>query len=237
MRMQRLLIADGSALFASALADALIGVFDIRICSDGCEALALLEEFRPDVLVLDFHLPRKDGITILRQATHRPGIILGLASYISPYVCQAAAALQVTHLMNTPTIDAAVECLQELSRKPAVPTEAELSDLIRFHLQVLKFRTKLRGYDQLCIGLSIYIADPTTPLNKVLYPVIAEHTNSSSGDAVEHTIRHAIEDAWKRREHTVWRRYFPIDVNGHIPCPSNGAFMDAIRRQIIRSKP
>jgi len=235
--MQRLLIADGSELFACALQDALGSAFEIQICTDGCDTLALLEEYQPDVLVLDFHLPRKDGITILRQATYRPAIILGLANYISPYLCQMAAALNITHLMNSPTVEAVAACVQDLICRPVSPTETELVDLVRFYLQILKFRTKLRGYDQLCAGLPMYIADPHIPLNKVLYPAIAQITGSTSGDAVEHSIRHAIENAWKRREHAVWSRYFPVDANGHIPCPSNGEFMDAIRRQILQTAP
>lgn len=235
--MQRLLIADSSELFVCALRDALANSFDIQVCTDGCDALALLEEFQPELLVLDFHLPQKDGITILRQASHRPAIILGLANYLSPYICQTAAALRVSHLMNTPTVGTVAECLQELANMSAAASEADLGELIRFHLQTLKIRTKLRGYDQLLVGLPMYIADPTIPLSKVLYPAIAAKTGSTGGDAVEHTIRHAIENAWKRRDQEVWRRYFPADANSSIPCPSNGAFMDAIRRQILRPEP
>ena len=44
--MQRLLIADGSELFACALQDALGSAFEIQICTDGCDTLALLEEYQ-----------------------------------------------------------------------------------------------------------------------------------------------------------------------------------------------
>ena len=57
MEMQRLLIADGSELFACALQDALGSAFEIQICTDGCDTLALLEEYQPDVLVLDTASP------------------------------------------------------------------------------------------------------------------------------------------------------------------------------------
>ena len=53
MEMLKLLIADGTEEFAQALCDSLQGVFYIRTCANGREALSLLRSFGPDVLVLD----------------------------------------------------------------------------------------------------------------------------------------------------------------------------------------
>lgn len=41
--------------------------YDLAFASTGAEALALLEESRPDLLVLDMQLPDTDGVALLRE--------------------------------------------------------------------------------------------------------------------------------------------------------------------------
>ena len=62
MEMQKVLIADGSEEFRQALADALRGIYHIRTSREGNEALALVMDYEPDILVLDLMLPGLDGL-------------------------------------------------------------------------------------------------------------------------------------------------------------------------------
>ena len=61
------LIADNSEEFCTALSNALQRTdrFTVAgIANDGEQAMALLEERRPDILVLDLMLAKKDGISL-----------------------------------------------------------------------------------------------------------------------------------------------------------------------------
>ena len=43
---------------------------DVLIAKDGVEAVALLQERRPDVMLLDIEMPRMDGFEVARQVRH-----------------------------------------------------------------------------------------------------------------------------------------------------------------------
>ncbi|SHK12971.1 chemotaxis-specific protein-glutamate methyltransferase CheB [Rhodothermus profundi] len=65
--MIRLLIVDDSALMRRQLTRLFeeAGGFEIRTARDGTEAIELNRSFEPDVITLDIHMPRMDGLTAL----------------------------------------------------------------------------------------------------------------------------------------------------------------------------
>jgi len=67
-RRRRVLVVDDHEPTAVALARlmALLG-HEARIASDGSAALAAVESYRPDLVLLDLGLPRVDGCTVARQ--------------------------------------------------------------------------------------------------------------------------------------------------------------------------
>ncbi|MCA1557430.1 MAG: response regulator, partial [Acidobacteria bacterium] len=65
----RLLIADDSPLYRLRLSQifaASDGLQIVGLASNGREAIALIKERRPDVLVLDLEMPELDGFSVLR---------------------------------------------------------------------------------------------------------------------------------------------------------------------------
>lgn len=46
--------------------------FDVALAGDGEEALIKIEEFQPDIVILDWMLPRLSGIEVCRQIRSRP---------------------------------------------------------------------------------------------------------------------------------------------------------------------
>jgi len=224
--LQKLLIADPSEPFACALAEALRGEFEIQICLDGNAALECLLSFRPDALVLNLMLPHKDGLTVLQTSVYVPPVVLGISSYVNAYIECAAVAAGVGYILNSPCINAVCIRLMDLicqtqnaQKQPNPQMETAV------HLHILNFPTKRDGYQHLCACIPMFSQDPRQRLTKELYPAVAKACGCGDGRSVEHSIRLVIVAAWKERDDAVWRKYFPPDVNGNIPCPSNKEFI------------
>ncbi len=49
-----------------------VGDFDVMVCSSGAEGLRSMEEFAPDLVLLDVMMPEMDGFSILRALRARP---------------------------------------------------------------------------------------------------------------------------------------------------------------------
>lgn len=91
---------------------------DVHTCDTGPDALAMLEKYRPDALILDLTLPVMDGLTVLQKANFRPHSILALTNLATPAVLQAAAAEGVQDMILIPcTIRHIIEHLNALIEK------------------------------------------------------------------------------------------------------------------------
>lgn len=224
--MQKLLIADSSEIFTSALAEALRETFDICICTDGDEALRQLQAYRPDVLILNLMLPYMDGITMLQKSAFQPHIILAVTPYVNAYVERCVRELGIDFTMIAPSVKALTMRLQDLLQQDAdLPDRRDLHTMTLYHLRKLNFSVHLDGYRQLCLALPLYAQDPQQLLTKELYPQIAHLCGSKDGRAVEHSIRKAIHNAWLHQDKSVWRKYFPAGDHGHSMCPTNKEFL------------
>jgi len=52
-----------------------VGDFDVQACSSGVEALAILEAYRPDLIILDVMMPDMDGPETLRRIRKIPELV------------------------------------------------------------------------------------------------------------------------------------------------------------------
>ncbi|HSV59451.1 MAG TPA: response regulator transcription factor [Variovorax sp.] len=67
-----MLIADDQALIRRGMAMLLGAATDIDVvgqAADGVEAVALAQQLRPDVVLMDLHMPRKGGVLATREIT------------------------------------------------------------------------------------------------------------------------------------------------------------------------
>ena len=114
------LIADNSDEFCAGLTDALQraeGFQVVGTANDGEQALRMIAERTPDILVLDLMLSKKDGISILKTISgmERKPITLATSRFVTDFVAGAAANLGARYLMLKPCdMSALTERLEEI---------------------------------------------------------------------------------------------------------------------------
>ena len=114
------LIADSSEEFCTALAAALQradGFQVVGTAGDGEQAIRLINERKPQVLVLDLMLSKQDGISVLKAISNldRKPVTLATSAFVTDYVSAAVASLGVRYLMLKPCdMNILVERMEEI---------------------------------------------------------------------------------------------------------------------------
>lgn len=228
MNKQTLLIVDSETEFVDQLAKSLRDLYSISCCSNGKQALELVKNQRPDLMVLDLMLPGIDGITLLTKINtmeHPPKILI-ISRMQSEYVLAKTTQLNISYYVLKPCDpEAAAERVQDLGHENAAPKshpapQQHLTEL----LLTLSIPTKLKGFPQLRDAILLVMEKPGIPLTKELYPTIGRRCQST-GIQVERAIRNAIDHGYKSKNSSVWAEFFPPDASGEIPHMSNGTFI------------
>ena len=98
-------------------------------------------------------------------------------------------------------------------------------------LMELGVPTKSVGFDYLKPAVILFRADPTQVITKELYPAVGKAYGSNPGYAqIERGIRRAISEAWKSRDESIWKCYFPSGLDGNIGKPTNAEFISRVAR-------
>lgn len=103
MEKCRILLVDDHVPIRAALRRLLAHYHDVRIvgeASDGQQAIELMSSCQPDVILMDIHMPRMNGIeaTALISKSWKDAIIIGLCAIEDPHTTDAilqAGALAV----------------------------------------------------------------------------------------------------------------------------------------------
>lgn len=233
--MYKVLIAHSSEDLISSTELDLRGKYEIMSCSDGNRALELMKHFRPDAMVLHLSIPQGDGLILLEEAQEfLPPVILATTFFPGAYPLQQAKDLGVDHCLLLPCRQGAIafhiaRLLSSAGQKHCWPDpQAKVAE----HLKILKIPVHLDGYLQLRIGIPLYAQDPGQRLSKELYPAIAEVCGVVNGEAVEHSIRSVLVQAWAQRDFSVWAEYFPDITDDKKGCPSNKVFISTLAQRL-----
>ena len=236
------LIADNSEEFCMSLSAALQRTDRFTVAgtaNDGDQALQLLEERRPDILVLDLMLAKRDGLSLLKSISgwdRRPAVV-ATSGFMTDFVASAAAGLGVAYLMLKPCdIQALVERLEELcydSGRPLLPRRSaqpqSIEALVTGIIHEIGVPAHIKGYQYLreAIIIAVNDMDVINAITKVLYPQVAK-TFQTTPSRVERAIRHAIEVAWDRGDLDTLQRFFGYTVSNTKGKPTNSEFIALI---------
>lgn len=67
MKSPRVLIVDDDALFANLVKRTLLKKYDVKIAPDVWSGMEAMDDFRPDVVVLDILMPAANGLSFLQE--------------------------------------------------------------------------------------------------------------------------------------------------------------------------
>jgi len=237
----KVLLADDNKEFCELFRGFLTGHDDLElvgVAHNGMEVLDLVDECRPDVLILDIIMPHLDGIGVLerlqRDEDGRPKVIM-LTAFGQESVTQRVVELGADYYVLKPfTLDVLADRIRQvatssrpLSQAPARSRnlEAEVTAIIH----EVGIPAHIKGYFYLrdAIILVVNHVDYLGAITKELYPAVAAKFDTTAS-RVERAIRHAIEVAWNRGNIEAINRLFGYTVSHDRGKPTNSEFIAMI---------
>ncbi|MEN8905102.1 MAG: sporulation transcription factor Spo0A [Clostridiales bacterium] len=248
------LIADDNNEFGDYLADHLNNEGDmgiVGVARDGVQAIDLIKEKRPDVVVLDIIMPNLDGIAVLERIikvhlSKRPLFIM-LSAIGHDVFIQKAITLGAEYYIVKPFdinvlvtrirqmyhekrnvynqndfISAKYESKYSRNYSGKIDIETEVTHLMRD----VGIPPHMAGYQYLREAIIQTINDPKSfnSVTKILYPSVADKFNTTA-QKVERSIRNAIESAWNRGNHDSMDTLFGYSVSFGKGKPTNSEFI------------
>lgn len=187
-----ILIADASEDFRSVLVEALRleeGLDVVAQTGDGLEAIQLIREWKPDVLVMDLVLGRADGFDVLDSVRGIPRSTLILSSFARGCMADQVANRGGDYYMMKPCrISSVVERIRLLASKPwdEEGPDGEMTTMARQNLESsvtsiiheIGVPAHIKGYQYLreAIMMTVQDMDVINAVTKVLYPDVARNT-------------------------------------------------------------
>ena len=241
----KVLIADAGEEYRALLRDGLNAEGDLTVvgtAADGAEALTLLAQQRPDVLLTDLVLPRLDGVELLQRMgeTGSSPVTMIVSSFCSERMIARCAELGADYFIPKPCDVSALAARIRQSVGSAAPGFDTVPREIRSGAEDLEAAVTeviheigvpahIKGYQYLreAIILTVNDMEIINAVTKVLYPAVAKKFGTTSS-RVERAIRHAIEVAWDRGDLDTLQKYFGYTVNSCKGKPTNSEFIAMI---------
>lgn len=132
----RILIMDSYAPYVAVLAHLLRRHHWIDVVGQACDSLnglKLVDELRPDVVLVDYSMPMMDGITFTRllKSKPRPPKVVLMSFIIDSYVEGDALAAGVDAFIHKDGIHDQLVPLLQLTMQPADPDAQPAADAVR----------------------------------------------------------------------------------------------------------
>ncbi|SFR02555.1 sporulation transcription factor Spo0A [Desulfoscipio geothermicus] len=236
----KIIIADDNKEFCELLREFLQQQEDFElagIAQNGLEALELVQEEKPDVLVLDVIMPHLDGIGVLEKINdgnikQAPKVIM-LTAFGQESITQRAMELGADYYILKPFDFSVLSTrIRQLaggmrnSQYIAVAKPKNLDVAVTNIIHEMGVPAHIKGYHYLRDAILQVIDDVNLlgAVTKELYPMIA-HKYQTTPSRVERAIRHAIELAWDRGNIEMMTKFFGYTINLQRGKPTNSEFI------------
>lgn len=257
--MLKIVVTDDNPEFNELLTGYLQQESDFEVVGsayNGREALKLLEEHNPDVLLLDIIMPHLDGIGVLEQIPdldlHKQPCIIMLTAFGHESITQKAVELGAAFYILKPFhLDVLAERIRQItgegfSAGPKSENKANFNPPKKLNnssgapeeevtemLHEIGIPAHIKGHLYLREAILSVVEEIELlgAITKVLYPRIAEKFNTTPS-RVERAIRHAIEVAWERTNVDIIKKFFGYTINTHRGRPTNSEFIAMVADRI-----
>lgn len=253
MKKIKVAIADDNREFCQIISRFITEVEEFEVvgtAKDGLEALGIVEEKRPDILILDIIMPHLDGLGVLEKLNEKytdyfPKVVI-LSAVGQDSITQRAMELGASYYIIKPfDFNMFIDRLKQINNMSPnnsnqnnvnLPNESsegkktnELETKITKIIQEIGVPAHIKGYLYLRESIHIVVNDMDYlgAITKELYPEVAIKYNTTTS-RVERAIRHAIEVAWNRGDVETLERIFGYTINNNKGKPTNSEFIALI---------
>lgn len=260
----KIVIVDDNERMVMLLSDVLNAEEELEVVGkayDGLEALSIIKEKTPDVVLLDLFMPKIDGLAVMERVRSNPTEYATIPSFIilssigNESITDKAFKLGASYYIMKPfENDVLVSRIKEVTMnihniKAASSLElykvnkfdnrivyAESNDLesdVTNIIHEIGVPAHIKGYQYLrdAIMMSVNDGEMLNSITKLLYPSIAKK-HKTTPSRVERAIRHAIEVAWGRGKMDTIDDLFGYTVSNGKGKPTNSEFIALIADKI-----
>ncbi len=235
-----IMIVDDNRDFCEILKEYFEGIEDCvvsGVAHNGLQALDLLHEKLPDVIILDLIMPHLDGIGVLEKLSldygeDRPKVII-LTAFGQEAMTRRAVELGANYYILKPfDLEILANRVRQLANNQAghtpntFPRTRNLDVDVTNLMHQMGIPAHVRGYQYIRDAILMVIEEMSLlgAVTKELYPAIAERYNTTPS-RVERAIRHAIELAWDRGNVDLMTKFFGYTIDVERGKPTNSEFI------------
>ncbi len=216
---------------------------------DGFKIIELIENSRPDIVIMDLFMPRIDAIGIITTIRKNQQIQMPIFMVVSNFsrptlekevISAGAKAFLIKPLNHYDIIERIHQILHRKSSKKENISKINESNILISEGKNMEIKiteilhqigvpAHIKGYQYLrsSIMMSVKNPDIINAVTKQLYPSVAKKFDTTSS-RVERAIRHAIEVAWDRGDVDILNSYFGYTIHNSRGKPTNSEFIAMI---------
>ena len=222
--------------------------------SNGLDALNMIRESHPDVVLLDIIMPKMDGLGVLEKVNKdktllkKPAFII-LTAMGQEEVMEEALGLGAKYVLLKPyDRNALLKKIRQIKNGKGIrknefikleektqeqDMDYQLEIIVTNIIHEIGVPAHIKGYQYLrdSIIMSVNNMDILNSITKQLYPTIAK-MHETTPSRVERAIRHAIEVAWNRGKMDTINELFGYSIQAGKGKPTNSEFIALIADKI-----